>query len=317
MSSSGGCATALLLEAKRALDIDYIMAAGRRNDKPWLAAPQICSNEKELRGVTQQSTYQLFPHLCGLKSLLRTDPEARIAITALPCQVQALRKLQSLNGPIAEYARSKIAIIIEIACSSNTLALATERLITEFLRISLDEVKDVRYRDGAYPGDFCVYTKQNGRHIIEFWKAADFFKKHKTHRCLSCGDWMSGLADLSLCDGDPNIFMSSAVPNKRLIKHGRILVRTSLGNHVVDKAIATGAIDILDRQLNRMNLGLERKRNRRAHYERSRLIIPDSPIRGYAEKTEPISDDYLLKLSRTQKDESIQTETFKYADAQR
>ena len=32
---------------------------------------------------------------------------------------------------------------------------------------------------------------------------------YKTHRCIVCGDWWSGLADISISDGDPNIYASS------------------------------------------------------------------------------------------------------------
>ena len=31
----------------------------------------------------------------------------------------------------------------------------------------------------------------------------------KTHRCLVCRDWWSGVADVSISDGDPNIYASS------------------------------------------------------------------------------------------------------------
>jgi coenzyme F420 hydrogenase subunit beta len=42
---------------------------------------------------------------------------------------------------------------------------------------------------------------------------------------------------------------------------------------------------------------LERKKNRRATYERLGCDIPEPPIPGYSEKDEIVSDEQLLKIS--------------------
>jgi coenzyme F420 hydrogenase subunit beta len=295
-SSSGGCATTVLLAAQRYLHLDYLVVAGRDPDRRWVAAPMACRTREELLSSTQ-STYQLFAHLRVLKELRERDPMATLALAGLPCQVQALRKLQRMDGPVAEYARNNIKFVLEIACSSNTLRAGTEGLITDTLNLQFDEVEEVKFRDGDYPGDFVVHLKNKEKRRVELWKAVEHFKKYKTHRCLSCGDWMSGLADVSVCDGDPNIFKSSVLPNERLPKHGRMFVRTPLGQAVVDRAVEESLLEVWTGHVARMNLGLERKRNRRAHYERSGVPIPDAPIPGYREEHEPISDDRLLQMS--------------------
>ncbi|HEU4537449.1 MAG TPA: Coenzyme F420 hydrogenase/dehydrogenase, beta subunit C-terminal domain, partial [Polyangiaceae bacterium] len=298
LSSSGGCSTTVLLAAQRYLHVDYLVVAGRDPDRRWIAAPMACRSREELLGSTQ-STYQLFAHLRVLKELRECDPRATLALAGLPCQVQALRKLQRMDGPVAEYARNNIKFVLEIACSSNTLRAGTERLITDELDLRLDDVEDVKFRDGDYPGDFVVHLKDKTKRRVELWKAVEHFKKHKTHRCLSCGDWMSGLADVSVCDGDPNIFKSSVLPDERLPKHGRMLVRTPLGQAVVDRATEEKMLEVWTGHVARMNLGLERKRNRRAHYERAGVPIPAAPIAGHREEQEPISDERLLQLSLT------------------
>lgn len=298
-SASGGCSTALLLAARAELGADVLVVAARDSERPWIATSRVCRTRDDLVAGTQQSTYQLFPHLRVLRDLYREMPDARVALVALPCQVQALQKLRRRSGPVAEYARSQIVFILEIACSSNTLPAGTERLVNEVLDVPLDDVRDVRYREGEYPGDFVVYRKSGGYRREELWKAVEFFKGHKTHRCLSCGDWMSGLADVSLCDGDPNIFMASAIPEARGEKHGRLLIRTAAGRRVARRAVSDGTIAVVSGHIGGMNLGLERKRSRRATYERSGLPISDPPIAGYVESGDRLSDEKLLQISMT------------------
>jgi coenzyme F420 hydrogenase subunit beta len=297
-SASGGCATSLLLAVHQYMHLDYLVVAGRDPHRRWMAASMVCRTRDDLLKSTQ-STYQLFAHLRVLKDLYERDPRATIAFVGLPCQVQALRKLQRMSGPIAEYARSKVKLIVEIACSSNTLPEATERLITDRLHLPLADVSDVRFRDGDYPGDFVVETKSKDRHRLEFWTIVEFLKDYKTHRCLSCGDWMSGLADLSVCDGDPNIFKSSVNHHERVPKHGRVFVRTPLGEVVVRNALQGGLIELWEGNVERMNLGLDRKRNRRAFYERSGRPIPDPPVPGYREAAPAMTDEEVLRVSLT------------------
>lgn len=297
-SSSGGCTTAFLLAAMDRLQLDYVIVAGREHARPWRAASSVCRSKDELLQATQ-STYQLFPHLRILKTLRESDPMASIGVVALPCQVQAIRKLQNMSGAIAEYARRNIKFVQEIACSSNTLPSGTETLIEHEAAVPKDSVRDVKFREGEYPGDFVIHLKGGARKTVPLWKAVEHFKRFKTHRCLSCGDWMSGLADVSVCDGDPNIFKSSAMVHERVPKHGRVLIRTKVGQEVVDAALRLGLIEIGDGEVARMNLGLERKRNRRAHYETCEEEIPDPPIRGFREAAPAMSDDAVIRESLT------------------
>ena len=226
---------------------------------------------------------------------------ARLGISALPCQVQALRKLQNLDHPLGEWARTHIVFIIEIACSSNTSFVGTETLIKDQLHLPPDTIKKVFYREGTYPGDFVVEDDKNVRHKVPLWEAVREFKSFKTHRCLSCGDWMSGLADISFCDGDPNIFASSINPGL-IDKQGKMIIRTEIGEQVIRYAINEGKLKSWQGEIRSMNLGLERKKNRRATYERLDCSIPAAPIPGYFETDEIVSDERLLKISGSPKE---------------
>lgn len=107
---------------------------------------------------------------------------------------------------------------------------------------------------------------------------------------------MSGLADISVCDGDPNIFISSQRSEPTYTKHGTILIRTPIGNDVLDWArshnvLKTWAIPPL---VENINLGLQRKQNRRAYYEKSLVLIPKGPIPGYVEEKQFVPDEQFI-----------------------
>ena len=66
--------------------------------------------------------------------------------------------------PLPEVAE-KIVLAVEIACASSTKLAGTEFLITEKLGIPLHDVAEMRYREGEYPGEFTVKTRDGERRV--------------------------------------------------------------------------------------------------------------------------------------------------------
>ncbi len=297
-SSSGGSATSLLGVAMKHLDLNYVIVAGRDKDEPWKGKPQACRSAAELLEFLP-STYQLFPYLWIIKDLLRENPEYKIGLVGLACHVQAIRKLQRVDNYWGNLVKTQVKFVIEIACSSNTLCSGTETLISEVLGVDLHQVSDVKYRHGEYPGNFTVFTKSEDIVSTPFWKEVEHFKKHKCHRCLTCGDWMSGLADLSLCDGDPNIFKSSKYPTDETqkAKFGLVFVRTGLGQQVIDFALEDKSIEAWDaiKFDQAKNLGLQRKINRRTEWAQSvEAALPLGPIADCDDNRSTTTDDQVI-----------------------
>ncbi|WP_395175439.1 Coenzyme F420 hydrogenase/dehydrogenase, beta subunit C-terminal domain [Roseibium alexandrii] len=295
-SASGGSITELLLSAKDMLGLDAILAVGRELERPGRATGHLFETREDLLEACQ-STYQLFPYLRILKRLLTdTDKECRIAMVGLGCHVQAIRKMQALDNELGVRARGRIAFVVEAACSSNTLPEGTDSLLRTESGVSLDDVKSLRYRDGPYPGEISAETEEGERVTIAFWKAVHEFKRFKTHRCLSCGDWFSGLADVAVCDGDPNIFRTSLNGSEGL-KYGTVLPRTEAGLEVIRWAVTEGRLAAWPTNIDEENLGCERKRHRRRGYEQSGMPIPEGPIPDYFDQFNILDDDELLSGS--------------------
>lgn len=293
-SASGGSATTMLQAAMHYFDAGVALVMGRDEEKPWRSAPVLVREREQLRN-NAQSTYQLAPYLGKLREVYLNEPDTRIVMSGIACQVQAIRKLQALPIPMGEWARTHIVFIVEIGCSSNTLPLGTESLIVDVAKVPLNQVSRLKYREGEYPGQIAITDQLREVTFVPFWQAVRHFKDNKTNRCLSCGDWVSGLADVTVSDGDPNIFAGSLGENK-VAKHGRIFVRTARGAQTLRYADLMNMLDIWPVDLQGLNLGLERKRNRRASYEQSGKPIPLGPIPGHLEQVEIRADTDFLAV---------------------
>ncbi|MEV4640383.1 Coenzyme F420 hydrogenase/dehydrogenase, beta subunit C-terminal domain [Actinoplanes sp. NPDC049548] len=291
-SASGGSITALLQATAAELGVTVFLTMGRDAASPWRAAPSLTEDSAHLV-ETAQSTYQLAPYLNELRTVYRDAPSARVAMTGTACHIQAMRKLQAMDTPIGRWARDHVVFLIEPACSSSTRPEGTVSIVETLARLPLESVTRLRYREGEYPGAVRIRTADGAEHEVEFWRAVRDLARNKTHRCLSCGDWVSGLADVSVSDGDPNIFAAS-LGEGRAAKHGRVFVRTQTGARVVAAAAEQGLFEHWPIDLSGLNLGLERKRHRRTDYERSGKPIPLGPIPGYHEQIEVISDERLI-----------------------
>lgn len=286
-SSAGGAGVSLLIAALRSGLVEAVIVVGREAGRPWVPSALVTDNEDEVIRCGQ-SSYCLTPNL----QLLRDGRFSRLAVVGMPCEIQAIQKMKSLN-PIPDVA-DKVVLMIEIACASSTRRAGTEYLITERLGIDLKDVTDMRYRAGEYPGEFAVKTGDGRRRSVPFFEAVDIFKRFKTHRCLTCGDWWSGLADVSICDGDPNIYASSQ-SGARPPRHSMMLVRTALGEDLVQTAVQLQLASIAERPfVAEDNLGLQRKRFRHASFAQSMPDrVPTAPV-DYQETDELLSDTEVI-----------------------
>jgi len=148
----------------------------------------------------------------------------------------------------------------------------------------------MRYRDGEYPGEFAVTTRDGKRHALPFFELVDEFKRFKTHRCLACGDWWSGLADVSISDGDPNIYASSQT-GARPPRQSMTMARTAAGREILRVAEELGLIESRPAAFQpETNLGLQRKRFRYAAFVKATpQRAPTAPV-AYDEPDALLSD---------------------------
>jgi len=303
-AAAGGAGTTLMLTALRSGLADAVIVVGRDAKRAWVPQALLTDSEDEVIRCGQTS-YCLTPNL----QLLRDPRFKRIALIGVPCEIQAVRKMQNI-GPQPEVAE-KVVLTVEIACASSTKLAGTEYLITERLSIPLNEVAEMRYRQGEYPGEFTVKTHDGRRKSLPFFEVVDEFKRHKTHRCLVCGDWWSGVADVSISDGDPNIYASSqsgAKPPRQSI----VMTRTERGEKIVQAAVQLGLATVRSRAfISEDNLGLQRKRFRYASFAKAMPHRVPTPPVDYEETEALLSDTevidrmaFHMKIAPSQPDEA-------------
>ena len=133
-----------MLTALRSGLADAVIVVGRDANRPWVPAARTTDSEDEVIRCGQTS-YCLTPNL----QLLRDPRYKRVALVGVPCEVQAVRKMQNLV-PLPEVAE-KVVLAVEIACASSTKLAGTEFLITEKLGIPLRDVTEMRYRQAQTP----------------------------------------------------------------------------------------------------------------------------------------------------------------------
>lgn len=260
-ASAGGAVTTLLITALRTGVIDAALVIGRDEERPWIPTAHLVETEEAVT-ASAQASYSIAPNL----QLLRDTPYQRVGVVGLACQIQALNKMANLPEPPPVL--EKVALTIEIACSSNTRLAGTEHLIEDRLRLPLAEVTDLKYRSGRYPGNFTARDGDDEEHSLPFHELVTTFKKFKTFRCQACPDWWSGLADISVADGDPNIFRTSR-NDAEVPKTSMVLTRTGAGDDLVDLAVARGELEVADSAfVPDESLGLQRKRHRYLDYQR-------------------------------------------------
>lgn len=298
-SAAGGAGTSLLLASLRSGLADAVVVVGRDMAHAWVPTARITDDEDTVMRCGQTS-YCITPNI----QLLRDSRFSRIAMVGVPCEIQAVQKMKNLD-PVPEVAE-KVVLTLEIACASSTRRAGTEYLITEKLGVELKDVAEMRYRDGEYPGEFAVRTRGGERRALPFHELVDAFKRFKTHRCLVCADWWSGLADVSISDGDPNIYATSQTGEKPP-RESKVMVRTEQGQRIVEAAVELGMVGVRPVPfVPEDNLGLQRKRFRYASFAQSMPHRVPTPPVDYEERDALLSDNEVI--DRMSRHEAIRTE---------
>ena len=170
-AAAGGAGTTLMLTALRSGLADAVIVVGRDAERPWVPAALITDSEDEVIRCGQTS-YCLTPNL----QLLR-DPRfsahrgggRAVRDPGCPQDADPACRLPAVAA--------KVVLAVEIACASSTKLAGTEYLITEKLGIELQDVAEMRYRDGEYPGEFAVKTRDGERQALPFFEVVDEFKR--------------------------------------------------------------------------------------------------------------------------------------------
>ncbi len=191
--ASGGLITATLIHLLETGKITGAVCLKVGKQKPWKAEPVIARTKEEILACAG-SVYSATPTNVILGELAKE--QGPLAYVGLPDQVAAVRKLQQMNHPSVK----NIAYVL----GPYTGTQMSFEAIRSFLRShgveSEDEIADLKYRAGEWPGHLQI-TLKNGRVL----KAEKFHYNYLipffiTRGCLQLMDFTNELTDISVGD---------------------------------------------------------------------------------------------------------------------
>jgi coenzyme F420 hydrogenase subunit beta len=234
-SSSGGLITALLVFALEEKLIDGAIVTRMNRNRP-LEPEVIVARTREEIISARGSKYCPVPANMKLGQLV--DEEGKFAIVGLPCHMHGLRKFEAVNQDI----RDKVVLRLGLMCSSNATLLGTEYFLKKH-GIRQADVKRLDYRGEGWLSDYniVVHLKSGSEKVIPrrgIVFDSSFHRDFAMPRCLLCCDQSCEFADISF--GDPRL------PDLMKDKLGKSLIvsRTPLGEEILKKASAKGAIEL-------------------------------------------------------------------------
>jgi coenzyme F420 hydrogenase subunit beta len=236
--ASGGVVTGLLDYLLAHNKIDGAVVVGMDSLIPYKTRGLLATTREEIQACAQ-SKYCVTPSMAVLQEVRRR--KGRFAIVALPCQVHALRKLETVDPSLAK----KISYIFGLYCHCTLDVSGHEEAIQAF-GIPLEDVASFQFRGGGWPGGFFVVRKDGSEvrlhdEILIKDVMNVMFRLYGPERCKLCIDALCEYADLSF--GDFWAFDFSA----DLAQHERctlISQRTRVGKELMEEIQGSGEFTV-------------------------------------------------------------------------
>lgn len=227
--SSGGVVTAMLLDlVGRGESRGAVLFAPHRTE-PWRGWGRIASAPDEILAAAQ-SRYHLSPLNTALAEL--RGAEGDYAYVGLSCQIHGLRKLQAAGWGRAGL---RLSPVIGIYCGNNLYYGATRAMLRKLGVKRPEDVTELSYREGAWPGSFSARTADGAVRSISKFDFNQVIPFYINRRCLFCVDLTNELSDISVGDG--------------WAKEGGadgwsvVLIRSETGERLFDHAVRSGVIE--------------------------------------------------------------------------
>ena len=191
--ASGGVITRTLIYLLESGQIDGAVVVRQGTPRPWQAEPIIAITPDEILAASQ-SVYAPIPVNTILERMDAFD--GVLAYVGLPDQVAALRVLQAAGHPGA----SKVRYVLGPYVGTNMYFAAIESYLRANGIHSVEDVAELRYREGEWPGYLMIRTR-SGRVL----KAEKFYYNYLipfyiTQSTLFSVDFTNELTDISVGD---------------------------------------------------------------------------------------------------------------------
>jgi len=220
---NGGVVSSLLIHALETGLIDGVLLTDRDNN--WHPKPVIARTKDEILACSG-SKYTIAPTLSTYKDAINEFKLKDLAFVGMPCQIQAVRKLQLLSPLSEEYGKFKL--IIGLFCFSNYSYDLLNMFVQGELGIPLSTIKKIDVLNGK----FCVFTENGTFKEVPIQKT----KKYNWISCQYCKDYTAEIADISV--GSVGVLKND---------WNSVILRTDIGIKFFNDAIEANKIITTDR----------------------------------------------------------------------
>jgi len=222
VAQNGGVVSSLLIHALDTGLIDGVLLTDR--DDMWRPKPMIARTANEILSCTG-SKYTIASTLSTYNDAINEFKLEKIAFVGMPCQIQAVRKLQLYSPLSKEY--GKFTLIIGLYCYSNYSYDLMKTFIQGELGISLSNIKKMDVSHGKF------YIYMNDTSIKEV--PIKELKKFTWVSCHYCKDYTAEIADISV---------GSVGASKN--DWNSVILRTDIGIKIFNEAVKAKKIVISD-----------------------------------------------------------------------
>jgi len=248
IAQNGGVVSSLLIHALDSGLIDGVLLTDK--DDKWIPKPVIARTPDEIISCVG-SKYTISPTLITYNEAVRELKLEKLAFVGLPCQINAVRKLQ-LSSPLSEV-YGKFKLIIGLYCFSNYTYELMKTFVQGELGIPLSDVK----KFDVSKGKFFVYKKDGSVKQVPIKTT----KQYTWSSCHHCKDFSAEIADIS-------IGSVGALSNE----WNSVLLRTDIGAKVFNEAWKTNKIATSDKvDLLKIEKIAFRKKTRITHIDEKTL----------------------------------------------
>jgi coenzyme F420 hydrogenase subunit beta len=218
-----------LLERKM---IDGAVVLEMSSGEPWMPKPFIASTRQQILSAAQ-SKYLVSPVNELLQEIHRF--EGILAYVGLPCQVHSIRKLQMAGHPSVR----NIRYIIAPYCGLNLHFSSISSFLRAHGEKDFREIKDLKFRDGEWPGQMRVEMKSGRVYQLPKFHANYLIPFHMMDRCRICIDVANEFTDISVGDAWAPVY------EERGMGYSIVIARSDTGKRILDQMIADESIKVL------------------------------------------------------------------------
>ena len=232
-AASGGTVSALLINALESELIDGAILCRLRirqgRVRPEFILARTPAEVLEARG----SHYVQTRFNREALRLVENSP-GRLALVALPCNVEALQRHLSRRPHLSE----KVVLTISLTCGHSSQQALVDAIADKLERKAGARIVNFSFRTGLWRGKLTAEFA-NG---VTIRKPAGWFTLYQNlhyfseKKCLFCHDHFGYGADL--CVGDVWLYRLKSSP----VKYNGVIVRTDAGDDLLKSAVQRGAI---------------------------------------------------------------------------